>query len=149
MKYTISDIDALAAFARSFVDTLEIKNTAQVIFLRGDLGVGKTAFTKELAKALGIEETVTSPTFVVLKEYPVENHAFITNLIHIDAYRLADASELEYLHWNQYVQNPHNCIAIEWPEMVSGIATGEATTVLNFSIEKKSETRVIEVQDNV
>ena len=63
----------------------------EVIVLSGELGAGKTAFTKALAAALGVKETVLSPTFTMVKEYKGEN----LGLYHFDLYRIEDAAELE------------------------------------------------------
>jgi tRNA threonylcarbamoyl adenosine modification protein YjeE len=64
------------------------KNGATIILLRGDLGAGKTAFVKEVAKIFEIGEEITSPTFVIEKKYKIKGNSFFKNLIHIDAYRL-------------------------------------------------------------
>jgi len=90
---------------------------ASVIALFGDLGAGKTTFTKSFAKALGVEESVTSPTFVIEKRYPLSKEGF-TTFIHIDAYRLDDADELRKLHWQEDVSDPRNVIVIEWADKV-------------------------------
>ena len=65
---------------------------AKVLFLEGDLGAGKTTFTKELASLLGIQkEEVHSPTFILKKEYPAA-HVSFRKLIHVDAYKIGRAS---------------------------------------------------------
>ncbi|VAW13135.1 tRNA threonylcarbamoyladenosine biosynthesis protein TsaE, partial [hydrothermal vent metagenome] len=103
---------------------------AFVVGLQGDLGAGKTTFTKSVAEALGVEGAVTSPTFVIEKIYklPVRTpHAggpekeTFSRLIHIDAYRLENGSELTSLGWEDIASDSQNIILIEWPEKVAEI----------------------------
>ncbi len=93
---------------------------ATVVALQGDLGAGKTTFTQGIARALGVGESVTSPTFVIEKIYELTEQNF-TRLIHIDAYRLTDAHELEVLGWHEVVADPLNLIIVEWPEHVAAL----------------------------
>ena len=96
------------------------KTQALVVGLSGDLGAGKTAFTKAVAKHMGIKNKITSPTFVIIKNYKLK----ITNykkFFHIDAYRLKNEKELLYLGWEKIIGDKENLIFVEWPENVSGI----------------------------
>src|SRR3989344_5756853 len=94
---------------------------ATVIGLYGNLGSGKTTFVQGLARALGISEIVTSPTFVIEKIYKLPTDSQFDHLIHIDCYRLEKESELEVLGFNNILNNPRNLIVIEWPEKVKEI----------------------------
>lgn len=82
-----------------------------VILLRGEMGVGKTVFTKGLCRALGVEDYVTSPTFTVVNEY--EGKAF--PIYHFDLYRIEDEDELLEIGFEEYLQSGGVCI-IEWPQ---------------------------------
>ena len=84
-----------------------------VIALRGGLGAGKTAFTRGLARGLGIEEAVTSPTYTIVNEYPQGR----LPLFHFDMYRLRDAEDLFDLGWEDYLDRGGVC-AVEWSENV-------------------------------
>lgn len=101
---------------------------AVVIALSGDLGSGKTTLSQQIGKALGIEENLVSPTFVIMKRYELDNQAF-KNLIHIDAYRLKNADELIKIGWQEIYSNKDNLIIIEWPEMVEGLIPSNAIKV--------------------
>ena len=90
---------------------------ALVIAFYGDLGVGKTTLTKEIAKHLGIKDNVISPTFVLMKIYKTKNEIF-KKLIHIDAYRLDKSEEINKLGWEDLVEDKNNFIIVEWPERV-------------------------------
>ena len=116
---TIRDEAELKELARTLIVPLKKKADAHVIGLMGDLGAGKTALTKAIAEIFGITETVTSPTFVIMKTYPVEGHTFITHLTHIDAYRIEDETELSVLGFEELLQDPTGLIIIEWPENVN------------------------------
>ena len=94
-----------------------------VLAYRGDLGAGKTAFTRGLARGLGCRETVTSPTYTIVNEY-------ITGrlpLFHFDMYRLTSAEDLWDIGWEDYLDRGGVC-AVEWSENVSAAMAG-ATTV--------------------
>ena len=131
MDVNLTDMKKLI---HGFVGNLEQQKQALVITLSGDLGAGKTTFTQYLAEILGIKEVVTSPTFVIQKEYQVNDHAWINKLVHIDAYRLEDRGELEYLGWNSLIQNSGTLVVMEWPEMVSGIRLPEYVIHMAISI---------------
>ena len=138
----IHNLDELHLFSCIVLGILEKEqaNHAGIILLSGDLGAGKTAFTKELATCLHVREEITSPTFVIQKEYDIrDEESPFKKLIHIDAYRLERKEELEYLGWNELIQNPENLILIEWPEKVEGIFIPHALR-LSFRI-KEGETR--------
>ena len=80
--------------------------------LHGDLGVGKTTFVQGLAHGFGVSEQVTSPTFTIFAL-----HRGSRTLIHLDAYRLNNAGQLDALMLEDFLVTPY-CLAIEWPENV-------------------------------
>ncbi|WP_414659962.1 tRNA (adenosine(37)-N6)-threonylcarbamoyltransferase complex ATPase subunit type 1 TsaE [Horticoccus sp. 23ND18S-11] len=82
--------------------------------LHGDLGVGKTTFVQGLARGLGIRDAVTSPTFNIFTL-----HRGRTNLLHLDAYRLERAEQVEDLLLGDFMISPW-CLAVEWPEKIAG-----------------------------
>ncbi|MFH1178564.1 MAG: tRNA (adenosine(37)-N6)-threonylcarbamoyltransferase complex ATPase subunit type 1 TsaE, partial [bacterium] len=83
-------------------------------------GAGKTTFTKAIAKVLGVEETVTSPTFVLEKIYKLGHPmSKFERLIHIDAYRLETGRDLAPLGFNEILRDAGNLILLEWPERVA------------------------------
>ena len=85
-----------------------------VVALDGELGTGKTAFTRGLAIGLGIEHNVSSPTFTIVNEYPGK-----IPLFHFDMYRLASENELFDIGWDDYLDRGGVC-AVEWGEKVPG-----------------------------
>ena len=102
-----------------------------VLAYRGDLGAGKTAFTRGLARGLGCKETVTSPTYTIVNEYLGGR----LPLFHFDMYRLASSDDLWDIGWEDYLDREGVC-AVEWSENVAD-AMENAVTV---TIEKLGET---------
>lgn len=119
---------------RSFAQNLK---GGEVIAMYGDLGAGKTAFVRGLAKGLGIDAKVSSPTFTIVNEYPGE-----IDLIHFDMYRLSSADELFDIGWEDYLARGAVC-AVEWSENVTDAFFGDEIKVI---IEKTGDnSRKIEI----
>lgn len=93
------------------------QNSAIVLELLGDVGVGKTTFVRGLACGLGIKEAVTSPSFTISKVYALPKGK---NLIHYDFYRLPDPG-LMIDDLAEAIRNPNNIVIIEWGESVRGV----------------------------
>ncbi len=132
-----------------------IMGTATVVTLSGELGAGKTTFMQGVARALGVDAHITSPTFVIQKTYDLarvpdpsldQHEATHTDahednagddraglafdrMIHIDAYRLESTLELASLGWYEQLTNPKNIIFMEWPEMVASAVPDRAIEV--------------------
>ena len=120
MEKVIANLDELKEEAVRFVQTLTPKTgRATLVTLSGELGAGKTAFSKMIAATLGVEEVVTSPTFVLEKIYVLSEHAAFARLIHIDAYRLEQGADLAALGFDENMQDGGNLILLEWPEQVA------------------------------
>jgi tRNA threonylcarbamoyladenosine biosynthesis protein TsaE len=128
MTITASSLAAFNEAAAAFVKALHPKEAgATLVTLSGELGAGKTAFVKAVAGAFGIDADVTSPTFVLMKSYPITNGAFKT-LVHIDAYRLKNGGELSALRFHELLQDTGNLILLEWPEKVpDGLPPADAS----------------------
>ena len=109
-----------------------------VVAYRGGLGMGKTAFTRGLARALGCTVPVTSPTYTIVNEYPGRR-----KLCHFDMYRLGDADALYDIGWEDYLASGALCVT-EWSENVPG-AFPEGTAEVHFS-RIDDETREIKVK---
>lgn len=119
MEKPIHTLDELDAEAAAFVRSLSSGDRATLITLSGELGAGKTAFTKAVARTLYVEETVSSPTFVLEKIYLLPAGQPFKRLIHIDAYRLEKGSDLAPLGFDELMHDPGNLILLEWPEKVT------------------------------
>ncbi|HWB33747.1 MAG TPA: tRNA (adenosine(37)-N6)-threonylcarbamoyltransferase complex ATPase subunit type 1 TsaE [Candidatus Paceibacterota bacterium] len=129
--------DQLADVANEVLARLPHTGRAAVVALRGDLGAGKTTFTQALAKEVGVDEVVQSPTYVLMKKY-VTRHPHFTTLIHIDAYRLDKPEQFSALRPEEFMADPHALVCIEWPERVEGMLP-KPDMVLRFSAEGAPE----------
>lgn len=90
-----------------------------VICLDGDLGAGKTHFSKGIALGLEIEEDITSPTFTIVQEYEGR-----LDLFHFDAYRISGSEEMYYIGFDDYL-NKNGVIVIEWSNIIADILPKE------------------------
>ncbi|MES2623426.1 MAG: tRNA (adenosine(37)-N6)-threonylcarbamoyltransferase complex ATPase subunit type 1 TsaE [Patescibacteria group bacterium] len=132
-------------FAKEILSKISAKaDGAYIVFLSGDLGSGKTTTTKSIAYELGIQEDITSPTFVILKRYEIEKGEF-KNLIHVDAYRLKGYTELQRIKFEEYMKDSQNLILLEWPEMVESENLKADMTIV-FSYGEKEGERIVEIK---
>jgi tRNA threonylcarbamoyladenosine biosynthesis protein TsaE len=112
----------------------------EVICLTGDLGAGKTHFTKGVARGLGVSGTVTSPTFTLIHEYSGR-----LPLYHVDAYRLCDPDEAYDLGLEEYLYGD-GVTLVEWPERISELLPPEYMTVeISRADESDENNRDIEI----
>jgi len=136
----------------------EVKNLAiktaenfaggNVVALIGNLGAGKTTFTQFLAKALGVTQTVNSPTFNIIKTYKIKNNKScppasklpIKSFTHVDAYRLRSVEDLRVIGVEEYFNDKNNITIIEWADKVQTILPKNAT-VIKISLMKNGQRR--------
>ncbi len=97
----------------------------QVYTLVGDLGVGKTVFTKGLAKGLGIEEPISSPTFTIIQEYDGTRLPFY----HFDVYRIGDVEEMDEIGFDDYIYGEGVCL-VEWANLIEEILPEKRTEII-------------------
>lgn len=109
---TLPNEAATVALARRLAPSLL---DGGVLFLRGELGAGKTTFARALLRELGVGERVKSPTYSLLERYRVNGH----DAFHLDLYRIADPGELEWLGLDE-LDAPDTLVLVEWPERGRG-----------------------------
>ncbi len=142
---SIKNLDDLAAFARE--TTTKLKG-GEVIGLVGDLGAGKTTFTQMLAGELGVEETVKSPTFVLMQIHVTGRHLMergIVQLCHVDAYRVESEAELFGIGLAEYLNDPQTLTVIEWADRVPSLRELPNYSEYKFRFGKGEE-RLIDVR---
>lgn len=122
--FTSRSLEDTARFAEALLARLpEAGERPAVILLSGDLGSGKTALVQEMVKSLSPGITVTSPTYVIAKRYPVSFRGY-ASFIHMDLYRIEDPSELVTTGWDSFQAEPGAVIAVEWPERLPAFPHG-------------------------
>lgn len=130
MEKVLVSLTDLEREARALVGRLSpTPGAATVVTLSGELGAGKTAFTQAIAKAYGVSESVTSPTFVLEKVYALPKESGFEHLIHIDAYRLESVDELKVLGWDSLMKEAGNLVLLEWPEHVVSALPASAIAI--------------------
>lgn len=132
----------------SFEETVEaglklgkVLKAGDVIWLSGDLGTGKTALTNGIAKALGIDAYITSPTFNLVNEYEGR-----LPLYHFDVYRIADSEEMFDIGFDEYLNNG-GVTVIEWGEQISDILPSDIVRVtIEKNLQKGLDVREITIE---
>ena len=138
MKQTITNSEKeTSALAKKYAKTLK---GGAIWGLIGNLGAGKTVFIKGLAQGLGLKKNITSPTFVIMKVYPVKSRSTrilpkaklfngtnpvkkgkIKNFVHIDSYRLKKGRDLIAIGAEEYFNRPDTLTVIEWADRVKKV----------------------------
>ena len=128
MEIITTSANETISFAENFAKQI---SSPKIIVLSGDLGAGKTTFSKGFAKGLNIGEIITSPTFALLNEYEGKE-----KLYHFDMYRLESKEEAIELGFDEYFNKNDGIILVEWAENVEGLFAPPLTKI---SIKKLSE----------
>ena len=119
----------------------------ETIALIGELGAGKTIFTKGIADGLKIKKIITSPTFVLMKVYPIDlkKNNKIKTLCHIDAYRLNSGKDLIDIGINDYLGQKNTVTIIEWADQIEDILPIN-TIFVKIEVESNGRKRVISIK---
>ena len=118
-RVRLDELDAYASALLERLSELPTDGKATLLALSGDLGSGKTTLTQALARALGVVDPVLSPTYVLMRSYPLA-HARWNKLVHIDAYRLDHPEQFAALAPDSFLTDPTVLAIVEWPERVVG-----------------------------
>ena len=139
MVFNSQSVDDTYFLAKKFAQSISKGN---VVALIGNLGTGKTTFTKGLAKALGILENVGSPTFKLVSEYVGTDSV----LYHIDAYRLEGSKDFLNIGGEEYFTTEDGITVIEWADIIGDILDDDVIQVKFARIQNNSEARQIEIR---
>ncbi|MDR1004150.1 MAG: tRNA (adenosine(37)-N6)-threonylcarbamoyltransferase complex ATPase subunit type 1 TsaE [Prevotellaceae bacterium] len=139
MEITIRSLDDIRQAAGAFI-AHRGDNTLFAFY--GKMGAGKTTFIKAVCEALGVTETVTSPTFAIVNEYRSERSGEL--IYHFDFYRIKKLEEVYDMGYEDYFYSGALCF-IEWPELIEELLPDNAVSV--FIEEKEDGSRVIRFND--
>jgi tRNA threonylcarbamoyladenosine biosynthesis protein TsaE len=137
----LSELSETAGNVLAAIWMLGQKDRATLVALSGELGSGKTTFVQAMLKRLGITQRVQSPTYVLMKHYPLEGSLTtfgsprrFKRIVHIDAYRLQGAKEFGSLRPEEFLSDPKALVLVEWPERA-----GEALPAPDLMVKFSSE----------
>ena len=137
-KYTTNSVEETKSLATKIA---KIVTAGELLALIGDLGTGKTAFTQGFAKAMGISESVGSPTFKLVSEYEGKENW----LYHIDCYRLDDSQQFINIGGEEYLANKKGITIIEWADIIEDILPQNTITITITRIVGKTDLREISI----
>lgn len=122
LEIKIKSLDGIADAARQFVDAM---GENKVFAMFGPMGVGKTTFVKAVCEILGVEDTITSPTFAIVNEYRTN---IGDQIFHFDFYRIRKVEEVYDMGYEDYVYSGAVCF-LEWPELIEELLPEDAVRV--------------------
>lgn len=120
-RFSVPNVAAWKDVADYLVPKLK---PGDIITLSGPLGAGKTTFVQTLAKEIGVKREPQSPTFALMRSYPVTGKGKVKRIVHVDAYRIEHERELLALDLDEELADGKSILVLEWPEKIPGwIAT--------------------------
>ncbi len=144
--FDIKNKDEIKSVVQNLVSEINDSGTssAVLVLLSGELGAGKTTFTQEFAKYIGVDSVIKSPTYVLMKSYGVQSRILpdIKKMHHIDAYRLL-TEEAGHLKIHELMSEDNSIIFIEWPEQI-GIDNQNSFATIYFTVND-DESRTIKI----
>lgn len=139
-RYIVSDLDDLAEVASDLASALTAEDdgtTARIVLFYGSMGAGKTTLIKAICEALGVDDTVTSPTFALVNEYSTTNGEPV---FHFDFYRIERIEEVYDMGYEEYFYSGHLCL-VEWPEKIDDLIPYDDPSVrlstISISVNEK------------
>ena len=135
MEIIIKDISKINEAARVFIGNM---GKGKVFAFYGKMGTGKTTFIKAICQELGVEDTITSPTFAIVNEYTSGNGSPV---YHFDFYRIKRLEEVYDMGYEDYFYSGHLCF-LEWPELIDELLPEDTVKVTITTKEDGSRTVV-------
>ena len=137
LEIKINSLDGIADAARQFVDAM---GENKVFAMFGPMGVGKTTFIKAVCEVLGVQDTITSPTFAIVNEYRTDSGE---QIFHFDFYRIRKVEEVYEMGYDDHIYSGAVCF-LEWPELIEELLPDDAVRVT--LTEEEDGTRTITIQ---
>lgn len=138
-KVITSDFEQTRKLGSDLAKTLK---GGEVLALYGDLGSGKTTFLQGLAKGLGIERNIISPTFIIMRTYAVSRGG-LKNFYHLDLYRIENEEQAVDLGLQELMGESENVVAIEWPDKIENLLPEKRINIyFTYITDDKREIRI-------
>ena len=109
----------------------------------GELGAGKTTFIKSFTRSMGVRRKITSPTFLILRRFKI-NNKFFDNIFHIDAYRIKEKKELSAIGIGKILKDPSNIVLVEWADRIKNVLP-KTTIWVKFKYGEERDERTITI----
>jgi tRNA threonylcarbamoyladenosine biosynthesis protein TsaE len=144
MKFITHSTEETYTLARDIAQKVLAGELPHLILLTGELGGGKTTFSQGFSQGLGISQLINSPTFVIMKSYPIPKSEYM--LYHLDIYRLSQEWEVNDLDISDILSNPRAIILVEWADKFPQIWTHYPHITIHFE-GMSPDTRTITIQN--
>ena len=144
MIVNIKDLEQTENLAKILIKNINFPVT---ILLIGDLGAGKTTFTKFLAKYLNIDKNITSPTFSIINSYIVTDNKNIKNFRHSDLYRISSEDELYDIGYETFFGN-EDLLVIEWANLFEDYIIKNSQNYIKIIIKNDDDIRIAFIESN-
>ena len=153
--YILKEEDWENFIQKEILPLCTVSDNARVYALMGDLGAGKTTFSKKILHTIGIKQHIQSPTFSIINSYDISEPSIRTEIVkrgfekvfHMDIYRVEDIEELEVLHIDEIFSNPKNIIFIEWADKIKAHIPKNAVWI--YFEHDSLETRKVTINDEI
>jgi tRNA threonylcarbamoyladenosine biosynthesis protein TsaE len=139
--HTLHTEDDMNAFAQNIGLYILGEKSPRVICFSGDLGVGKTTCIQMMGRFLGVTESMTSPTYVISKKYPIQENKKFQSFVHMDTYRITEQEE-DLFGLGKVLQDSRALVCIEWPEKISHFLKGLPVLHISLRIEYENQNPV-------
>lgn len=139
-EYIVTSIQETDEVATKLISSI---SSGITICLYGPMAAGKTTFTQSIGKYLGLSR-VTSPTYLIMKEYKIDNHPIFKSFYHLDLYRLHSAEEIKSFDLEEIWNGPQNLLIIEWPEIIKHLLPDKRIDIaIKIASENEREITII------
>ena len=129
--YDVPDVESWSVVAKDIAQRLK---PGTVVGLSGELGAGKTTFVQALGLELGVQKSPQSPTFALMRSYPITNHQTLKRLVHVDAYRFEKPEEADVLDLEEELSDRETAIVIEWPEKMGTWMRSHSAQLIHLKV---------------
>jgi len=134
-KTTSIDVPTVESWSTVVEALMPSLKPGSILALSGPLGAGKTTFVQNLCASLGAKRPAQSPTFALMRSYPIKGPKGIKRIIHVDAYRIEDEREMVVLDLDEEMGDGESILVVEWPENMMQFVNKKHSSITSLKIE--------------